>query len=170
MSKILSQKIFHQEARKVSLELLKSSIVRTINGKKIKLEIDEVEIYEGFKDKASHASRGKTKRNELMFIKGGIFYIYLVYGMHYMLNVVVDRKDYPAAILIRKAGEFDGPGKLTKALKIDLSLNSKKIKKENGLWFEKSEKKIKIKKLPRIGVNYAGEFWKNAPLRFLKLK
>ncbi len=170
MGKVLNQKFFRENARKVALELLKSNIVREIKGKRINLEINEVEIYEGFKDKASHAFKGKTKRNELMFKAGGVFYIYMVYGIHFMLNVVTDRENYPAAILIRKAGDFDGPGKLTKTLKINLSLNGRKIKKENGLWFEKKEKKIKIKKLPRIGVNYAGNFWKNAPLRFIKLK
>ncbi len=170
MSKTLNQKFFNQNARKVALELLKSKIVREIKGKRINLEISEVEIYEGFKDKASHASKGKTKRNELMFEKGGVFYVYMVYGMHFMLNVVVDKKDYPAAILIRGAGEFNGPGKLTRALKIDCSLNGKEIKKENGLWFKKIERKGRIKKTPRIGVDYSGDFWKNAPLRYIKTK
>ena len=69
--------------------------------------ITEVEAYDGFKDKASHASRGKTERNKIMFEKAGKWYVYFTYGMHWMLNVVCGQKNYPAAILIRGAIQFN---------------------------------------------------------------
>ncbi len=168
MQKILTPQIFTQSAKEVAGTLLESRIIRRINKSNITFEVKEVEIYEGFQDSASHAFKGKTKRNKVMFEKGGVFYIYLVYGIHFMLNVVVGEKDYPAAILIRGAGKYDGPGKLTKGLKVDFSFNGKEVAKKNSLWFEKYEKKSRIKKLPRVGVNYADSFWRKAPLRFVK--
>lgn len=168
MSDILEKEFFLQPAERVALGLLESDIVRKVDGKEIRLPVNEVEVYEGFEDKASHASRGKTERNKVMFEEGGIFYVYLVYGMHFMLNVVTGEKDYPAAILIRGAGEFDGPGKLTKALQIDMSLNGCSVDKKSGLWFEKRDvdKSAVVERLPRIGVDYAGE-WAEKPYRFV---
>jgi DNA-3-methyladenine glycosylase len=148
--------------------------------------ITEVEAYDGPKDKASHASRGLTERNAVMFGEGGYFYVYLCYGMYEMLNIVTGPKDYPAAILLRgavineKDGRrpecvkvLDGPGKLTKFLKITRDFNKKSATKETGLWFEDRGVKITdkmIKRTPRIGVDYAGEVWKNKKYRFILTK
>lgn len=63
--------------------------------------ICEVEAYVGPQDKASHAHRGRTKRNSPMFGPAGRWYVYFTYGMHWMLNIVTGPKDYPAAVLIR---------------------------------------------------------------------
>ena len=73
--------------------------------------ITEVEAYDGFNDKASHASAGKTKRNKIMFGEAGKWYVYFTYGMHWMLNIVVGPKNYPAAILIRSA-VFEKSGRI----------------------------------------------------------
>lgn len=132
--------------------------------------ITEVEAYDGFKDKASHASRGKTKRNQVMFGEAGCFYIYLTYGIHWMLNVVTGPKDYPAAVLIRGTDKVGGPARLTKFLKIDKILNSKKAELKTGLWFEDRGVKISDKQIsitPRIGVAYAGSVWSKKKYRFL---
>ncbi len=158
---------FQKSAEEVALLLLDSVLVRKREGKEERLQVREVEIYEGFRDKASHAYRGKTERSKVMFEEGGVFYVYLVYGMYYMLNVVVDREDYPSAILIRTAGEYDGPGKLTRALGIDFSLNKRKIGKESDLWFERNKKEGKIERTPRVGIRCAKK-WRDAPLRFIK--
>lgn len=83
-----------------------------------------------------------------------------------MLNIVTEEKDYPAAVLIRGAGNYIGPGRLTKALKIDKSLNGLLAIPENGLWFEKRDEKVKIVKSKRIGVNYAGPIWSEKKFRF----
>lgn len=99
--KILSQKFFNRPTLTVARELLGKFLVRRIGKKKTSAVIAEVEAYAGPKDEASHAFKGRTKRTELMFGKAGYWYVYLVYGMHYCLNIVTEKKDYPAAILIR---------------------------------------------------------------------
>lgn len=134
--------------------------------------ITETEAYDGPDDKASHAHRGKTARNEVMFREAGFWYVYLVYGMHHMLNIVTGKKEYPAAVLIRGAGEYDGPGKLAKALRINRQQNGKKAGRLGGLWIEDrgvSISKRRIQKTPRIGVAYAEE-WAKKPYRFVLKK
>ncbi|MDD4902003.1 MAG: DNA-3-methyladenine glycosylase [Patescibacteria group bacterium] len=160
----------------------------------IAVMITEVEAYDGPKDKASHASRGMTERNAIMFGRGGYFYVYLCYGMYEMLNIVTGPKDYPAAILLRGAvspllskegfgggfspllskegsgGGLDGPGKLTRFLKVDRRFNKKLAIKKTGLWFEDRGVKISgstIRRTPRIGVAYAGPIWSKKLFRFL---
>ena len=139
--------------------------------------ITEVEAYDGFKDKASHASRGKTKRNKIMFGRAGRFYVYFTYGMHWMLNIITCPKNYPAAVLIsggiiyknkQKVKILNGPAKLTKYLKIDKKFNNKPADKKTGLWIEDRGIKInkeQIIKNKRIGIDYAGE-WANKLYRF----
>jgi len=132
--------------------------------------IQEVEAYDGTSDLANHAAKRRTPRNEIMFAVGGYFYIYLCYGIHLMLNVVCDRAEYPAAILIRGAGNINGPGKLTKFLQLEKSLNGKLPTPENHLWFKDTGVEItrsQIVTTPRIGISkHAGE-WREKPLRFL---
>ena len=75
--------------------------------------------------------------------------------------------------MIRGAGGFNGPGKLTEALEIDKRLNGKIASPVSGLWFEDRgfrPKRGQVKKLPRVGVHYAGEVWANKPYRFALLK
>ncbi len=170
--KILGQKFFNQPTLKVAENLLGKFLVRKYRGKEIILIITEIEAYDGFNDKASHASRGKTERNKIMFESAGRWYIYLAYGMHWMLNIVCGPKDYPAAILIRGIKEINGPGRLTKFLKIDKKFNGKIAGKKTGLLIEDGGIKIKksqIIKTKRIGVEYAGKIWANKPYRFLLL-
>lgn len=154
----------------VAESLLGKYLVRKMGDKEIALRINEVEAYDGFDDKASHAHKGKTDRNKVMFGEAGDWYIYLVYGMHNMLNIVTGKEHYPAAILIRGAGDMNGPGKLTKLLKIDRKLNNKSASVETGLWFEDRGEKIdkrKIKRVSRIGVDYAGPIWAKKDYRFI---
>lgn len=169
VKKILDQKFFNKSSVKIAKALLGKFLVRKINGKEISLMIKEVELYDGFNDRASHANRGRTKRNTPMFGSAGRWYVYLCYGMYEMLNVVIGKKNYPAAILIRGAGRYNGPGKLTEALKIGRKLNNKKASKKTGLWVEDRGVKVytkNIKKAPRVGVHYAGPKWSNKKLRF----
>jgi len=92
--------------------------------------------------------------------------------MHWMLNIVTGEKGYPAAVLIRGAGDFDGPAKLTKALHIDRVLNGKPASGTSGLWMEDRGIKVlpsQIRRAPRIGVAYAG-IWAKKPYRFVLRK
>lgn len=162
----LRQNFYNQNTLKVAQDLLGCFLVRKKGKKIIRVRITQTEAYRGFDDLASHASKGKTKRNELMFGKAGHAYIYLVYGMHWMLNIVTEEKDFPAAVLIRgvnfldeKRGivrKMDGPAKLTKFFEIDGKINGIDITQKEILWVEKGNfEKRKIQKSKRVGVDYA---------------
>lgn len=145
----------------VAQELLGKFLVRKVAGKTITLMITEAEAYHGFNDLGSHASRGKTPRNAPMFMGPGTIYVYFTYGMHWMLNFVTEREEYPAAVLIRAAGDIVGPARLTKALSIDKKLTGKPLGKKIGLWVEDRGVKVNpkdIQKTPRIGILYAGAY------------
>ena len=169
MRKVLTKKFFDRDTEIVAQELLGKFLVRQIGGKEISAMITETEAYDGPDDLASHASKGMTKRTEIMFGHPGNFYVYLIYGMYEMLNVVTREHGYPAAVLIRGVEGYDGPGKVTKFLHIDRSWNGKMAEKSTGLWIEDRGavlSKSKIKKLPRVGVGYAGPIWSLKKLRF----
>ena len=98
---MLNQRFFNRSAIKVAQNLLGCFIVRKIGQKIIKAKIVETEAYNGPRDLASHASRGRTARNAVMFGPAGYLYVYFTYGMHFMLNIVTGKRGYPAAVLIR---------------------------------------------------------------------
>lgn len=169
---ILKRNFYNQNTVKVAKGLLGCFLVREYKSKIIKARITEVEAYRGEYDLASHASRGRTKRTEIMYGHSGHAYIYMIYGMYFMLNVVTEEKDFPAAVLIRgvktpsvlrtsplwKGGEdLNGPGKLTKFLHIGKSLNGYDLTIGKKIWIERPEnkKKFKIIKSSRIGIDYA---------------
>ena len=164
--KKLSRKFYRRSALKVAPELLGKYLVY---GKKAG-KIIEVEAYVGQKDLACHASKGKTKRNEAMFLQGGHTYIYLIYGMYHCLNIVTGKKDSPEAVLIRvlEWENCDGPGKLCRKFGLTRAQNGLDLTKgpiyieDRGVKFAKNE----IIRTPRIGVSYAGQ-WAKKPWRFL---
>jgi DNA-3-methyladenine glycosylase len=131
--------------------------------------ITEVEAYDGENDLACHASKGRTKRTEVMYRPGGVWYVYLCYGVHEMLNLVTGPADYPAAVLIRGVEGISGPGRLTKRLAIDWRLNGADAIRVSGLWIEDDGFKLPrgaLRTGPRIDVNYAGPKWAGKPWRF----
>jgi len=165
----LGREFFDRPAPTVARDLLGKYLVRKIDGKTVALMITETEAYHGFKDKASHAHRGQTLRNTPMFGKPGTIYVYFTYGMHWMLNLTCGKVGLPSAVLIRAAGEYVGPARLTKALKIDKALTGQMLGKESGLWVEDRGIQVKTKEVartPRIGIRYAEE-WINKPWRFI---
>ena len=169
MRKVLNIKFFNRPTEKVAKDLLGKFLVRNIGRREIVLMITEVEVYDGFGDKASHASRGKTARNSIMFGPAGYWYVYFTYGMHWMLNIVTRESGYPAAVLIRGVAGFGGPAKLTKFLKVDSRFNGLSANKRSGLWLEDRGVRLrdsKVKKGPRVGVSYAGPYWAKRKWRF----
>lgn len=169
--KILEEKFFERAAPVVAVDLIGKYLVRKFeNGEELASMITETEAYEGLDDLASHASKGKTPRTEIMFGPAGVLYIYLVYGMHYMLNVVTGPRDHPAAVLIRGTQLVSGPGRVAKNFLIDKNFNTKKIGIENNIWFEDRGENIDPKAItptPRIGVDYAGPIWAKKEWRFV---
>jgi DNA-3-methyladenine glycosylase len=156
----------------VAHSLVGKYLVRENGPRVIAGRIIEVEAYIGEEDKACHASKGRTARTEVLFGPPGISYVYLIYGMYHMLNVVTERADFPAAVLIRAIdvdGELiDGPGKLCRELGIDRSLHQVDLTAGRSIWFEDRGRRVsrdQVGTFPRIGVDYAG-LWAKKPWRF----
>ena len=129
--------------------------------------ITETEAYFGESDTACHARSGRTKRTNVLYEEGGIAYIYLCYGIHNLLNVVTGPRDFPQAVLIRAVEGFNGPGRLTRAMKIDCSLNGVSFLSSNRIWIEDDGAKPKFKATKRIGIDYATAEYRNKLWRFV---
>ena len=168
MRRVLNVRFFNRPTLAVARDLLGKFLVRKRGKRELVAMIVEVEAYDGFRDKASHAHRGKTARNEIMFGGAGHWYVYFTYGMHWMLNIVTGPKNSPAAVLIRGVEGVTGPARVTKKFGIDKRLNKKAAAKATGLWIEDRGVKVREKdvvRTPRIGVAYAGA-WAQKPYRF----
>ncbi len=148
----------------------------------LRMRISETEAYIGEGDAACHAHAGtRTARTEVMYREGGVFYVYLTYGIHHMLNLVSGEAESPEAVLIR-AGflaetsdrlfdeqvlsadkqlthpkQLAGPGKLTKRLHIDRALYGETVCPESGVWVEDDGCQPPVALRPRIGIDYAGD-------------
>ncbi len=149
--------------------LLGKAIVRTRGGRRECFPITEVEAYDSERDLACHASKGRTPRTETLYLAGGVWYVYFVYGMHHMLNLVTGPKGYPAAVLIRGVGSVSGPGRVAKALGIDKSFNGAAAGRASGLHLEDLGMTVprrRIRSSPRVGIDYAGPLWAGKPWRF----
>ena len=162
----ITRPFYNRNTVDVAKDLLGKFLFRKLGKIEICAQIIETEAYRGESDLACHAARGRTKRTEIMYGEPGHAYIYLCYGMHWMLNIVTEKKDFPAAVLIRSLEpktynlkpDLSGPGKLTKNLNIDGKLNGEDLTQSNKIWIE--DRGVKVKKSgiissPRIGVAYA---------------
>ena len=168
---MLPVSFYARDAKTVANDVLgKHLIVATDNTVK-RGRIVETEAYLGQKDLACHASKGRTKRTEVIFGPPGHAYVYLIYGMYDLFNLVTDKVGSAHAVLIRALepldgleGKADGPGKLTRALGITRTHNKLSLRGPE-IWLEDAPAPKTIKVTPRIGIDYAKE-WKDAPLRF----
>lgn len=140
--------------------------VRTDGGITARYLITETEAYRGEEDLACHASRGRTQRTDIMYHTGGRLYVYLVYGMYWMLNIVTGRTDDPQAVLIRGLSGCYGPGRLTRLLGIDKSFNGEDLNASRRIWVEDTGTDPVFITGERIGIDYAGDFWKSRPWRY----
>jgi DNA-3-methyladenine glycosylase len=169
---------FQRDAAAVARDLIGAVLVRQTGGRTYRARIVETEAYVGPHDLACHASKGRTARTEVMFGPGGRAYIYFIYGMYDMFNVVTGLKGDAQAVLIRAAEPLEGwpppmpnlsgPGKLTRAMKITRAFNGVPLTgKELHLEMGASRAgPLRILTTPRIGVDYA-RHWKDQPLRFI---
>ena len=183
----LASSFFARPAEIVARDLLGMTIVSTIGGRQTAGRIVETEAYVGPHDDASHAAAriGRTPRNDVMFKSPGLAYVYRIYGVHWCLNAVTDRIDFPAAVLIRALEPLkgliemrrrrgisptapdrmiaSGPGKLAAALGITGDHNNHPLDR-SPLWIERGVHIAKkdIIAGPRIGITRAADW----PLRF----
>ncbi len=163
----LSRDFYLQDVLTVAPGLIgKKIVIISPGGIPVKFTITETEAYRGTEDKACHASKGRTPRTEIMFHEGGHLYIYLIYGMYWMLNVVTGETDIPQAVLIRGLDNLNGPGKLTRSLGIDRSFYGEDLTASQRIWIEDSDINYEFKTSPRIGIDYSGEYWKSRPWRY----
>ncbi|MGC6455681.1 MAG: DNA-3-methyladenine glycosylase [Coraliomargaritaceae bacterium] len=171
MAKVLTRSFFNRDTLEVARELPGRLLCRRLSsGKILRARITETEAYDGREDRASHAHRGPTPRNVVMFGPPGHSYLYLCYGMHWLLNIVTREKGYPAAVLIRGVEGVDGPGRTTRYFQLNGADNDRLLSRMNGLWLEDDGFRPECKDVlatPRIGVNYAGPEWSAMPWRFL---
>ncbi len=165
--KRLSRAFFLRDVLDVAPDLI-GKIIR-LNTPEITgdFRITETEAYRGEEDKACHAHKGKTPRTMPMYENGGILYLYLIYGMYWMLNVVCETEGNPQAVLIRGIEKYNGPGKLTKALHIDKSFNQMDICTSDKFSIWDDGLKFPVEVSTRIGIDYAGEIYKNKPWRWI---
>jgi DNA-3-methyladenine glycosylase len=166
-SKRLAEEFFLQDVLNVAPALIgKKIVVKSSIGEIGKFMITETEAYRGTEDKACHASKGRTPRTEIMFHQGGHLYIYLIYGMYWMMNIVTGENDNPQAVLIRGVEKINGPGKVTRLLGIDKSFNTENLNTSERIWIEDSNIVVDIKTSPRINIDYAGDYWKSRHWRY----
>ena len=167
----LSNNFYKQDALTVAQRLLGKILVRRWeDGSESRHIITETEAYVGEEDLACHASKGRTKRTEVMYSEGGLVYVYLIYGMYWMLNVVTGTIDHPQAVLIRGIDKIKGSGKVGRELKMDKSYYGENLNDSNRIWIENAPDVQDFISAPRIGIDYAGDFWKEKPWRFLLLQ
>lgn len=158
---------FNRDCLEVAPELLGKLIVRRFDDGNIKkFRITETEAYRGEEDLACHAAKGRTNRTEVMYHEAGKIYVYLIYGMYWLLNLVTSEENYPAAVLIRGIENINGPGRVGKALKLSKDLYDTSVLISDELWIEDDGIKIEHCCSKRIGIDYAGKEWANKPWRF----
>ncbi len=163
----LNRAFFMNDAVMVAHLLPGMDIVMPSGKKSRRYKITETEAYLGVDDRACHASKGRTGRTEPMYLRGGHLYLYFVYGMHWMMNVVTGPADYPQAVLIRGVTAFSGPGRVTRELGVDGSFNREDLAESQKIWIEDGGMRPELTAGPRVGINYAGEPWISKPWRFM---
>lgn len=187
----LPRQFFARPTLAVARDLLGQRLVRLVAGQRLAGLITETEAYIGQTDLACHARFGRTPRSAVMFGPPGRAYVYFTYGMHWMLNVVTEAEDYPAAVLIRGVlvteGEAaararrgaqghaplarltDGPAKLAQAFGIDKALNGHDLCARGAELFVERAPAVPEAAVhlgPRIGLNHVPEPWYSLPWNF----
>lgn len=164
----LESGFFHRQVEEVARDLVGKILVHRLpDGTLLRERIAETEAYGGEEDLGCHASKGRTGRTEILYGESGVIYVYLCYGMHWLMNVITGEKDEPQGVLLRAGEIHDGPAKLTKYMHIDGSFNGKTIIGQPDIWIEDDGYRPKIKTAPRVGIDYAGEYWKNIHRRYI---
>ena len=153
----LGYEFFRRPCLEVAKDLVGKVLVHRMPQGELRLRISETEAYCGEDDTACHAHKGRTKRTEVMYMGAGTVYIYLCYGIHWLLNIVTGEENVPEAVLIRACVEADGPGKLTKRLEITGQLNRQSVCQDSDLWIEDDGFSCQVTTAKRVGIGYASQ-------------
>ena len=149
----LSYPFYHRHCLEVAPELVGKILVH----KGQRLRISETEAYFGEADTACHAHKGRTKRTEVLYADAGTIYIYLCYGVHWLLNIITGDPEDPQGVLIRACVDAEGPGKLTKKLGITGALNRESAVTSEELWIEDDGLRCQVVTDKRVGIGYASQ-------------
>ncbi len=167
----LSEEFYRRDCLEVAPDLVGKVICRRLpDGSVLRERIAETEAYRGTEDLACHASKGRTPRTELLYRESGVIYVYLCYGMHWLMNVITGEREEPQGVLIRAGEVHNGPAKLTKYLQINKSFNGESFVSQSDLWIEDDGFKPLLRTDVRVGIDYAGDYWKNMPWRWIMEK
>jgi len=162
----LQEEFFHRPCLEVARDLVGKVLVHNTPEGTLRLRISETEAYCGEADTACHAHKGRTKRTEVLYAKAGTIYVYLCYGMHWLLNIVTGEEEQPEAVLIRACVDAPGPGRLTKKLGITGDLNRSTVMGDN-LWVEDDGFACKVTTGKRVGIGYASQEDQDRLWRFI---
>lgn len=163
----LGEEFFHRDCLEVAPDLVGKVIVSKIGGEEIRVRISETEAYRGEEDTACHANKGRTQRTEVLYGKSGICYVYLCYGIHWLMNVITGEEEQPQGVLFRAGVDYEGPAKLTKRLGVTKQQNKSSFVTGKDLWIEDDGFKCKVKTDKRVGINYATQEYINKKWRFI---
>ncbi len=154
----LSSDFYARDCLELAPDLVGKVLVHRLpDGRELRARISETEAYRGIEDSACHAHRGMTERNKLLWESPGTVYIYLCYGIHWLLNVISGQAGQPQGVLIRACNGYPGPGRLTKYLMIDKSLNGSSFVSSKNIWIEDDGFKPCIVQDRRVGISYAAK-------------
>lgn len=168
MMERLEADFFHRDCLEVAPDLVGKLLIRQLpDGTILQERIAETEVYRGEEDEACHAHKGRTKRTELLYRESGLIYVYLCYGMHWLMNVITGEPEQPQGVLFRAGVVHDGPAKLTRYLQVDKQWNGDSFLTCSNLWVADDGFRSKIQTAERVGIGYAGEVWQKKQWRFL---
>ena len=162
----LDRNFYLRPTLEVARDLIGKYLVFKSGGQILSARLVEVEAYIGEDDPACHAAVGKTNRNEIMYGPGGYVYVYLIYGMYWMLNFVTGEQGIPQAALIRGVDAVMGPGRLSRQFEIQRDFYGESLVNSDRLWVEDHPGNVEVISGLRIGIGYAGEYWASRPWRF----
>ena len=164
----LPKTYFTHDVLEIAPDLLGKKLVRIFkDGSRKEYLITETEAYRGEEDLACHASKGRTARTEVMYQEGGVIYVYLIYGLYWLLNIVTGQSDHPQAVLIRGLKEITGPGRVGKQLQLDRTFYGEDLSQSKRIWLETGIEVVRYRADKRVGVEYAGKVWTNKLWRFV---
>ena len=164
------EKLTYDFYHRPCIEVAKDLVGKIIVHKDVRLRITETEIYWGESDTACHASKGRTKRNEVLYFDAGTIYVYLCYGMHWMLNVITGDPDDPQGVLIRACVDAPGPGRLTRKLGITGEINRLSAISGESLWIGDDGYECAVTTGKRVGIGYASQEDQDRLWRFILQK